>query len=61
MKGRLQSLFERLVAVAQEENRQRALAHRLFAAPVSLDPLLESPACWRRSLRIQQPARRTRQ
>lgn len=58
MKGRLHTLLEMLVAVAQEDARRREFAHRIFAAPAVLGPDLDAPACWRRELRVRQLARK---
>lgn len=61
MKGRLHTLLEMLVAVAQEDARRREFAHRLFAEPAVLGPDLEAPACWRREVRVRQLVRKQQQ
>lgn len=61
MKGRLHTLLEMLVAVAQEDARRRAFAHRVFAEPAVSGVDLEAPACWRRELRVRKLGRKHRQ
>ena len=53
MMKRLQSLFERLVGISRYEAMLRSQAHVIFGQPELQLALLETPACWRRTARVQ--------
>jgi hypothetical protein len=56
---RIQNWFDQIMGIAQIEQGQRARAREIFGpARMSLAGL-ETPACWRRTLRVSRVAARS--
>ena len=53
MMKRLQSLFDRLVGISRYEAMLRTQAHLIFGEPELQLARLETPACWRRPVRVR--------